>query len=153
MMGRLLAGGFGRAVMILGVTFFAVYGIVALVMARTGNTGNEAVTAGVMGYMFIGAVVVLWVLDRRRRTQPGPVAVEFLVRSSAVAEMIGAPVKVVIPRAPEAGRGAGQVTVDCFITGPDGSGEATVVLARLGRGYQALGADIDVAGVRKSVAA
>ena len=43
--------------------------------------------------------------------------------------------------------------MDCFVTGPDGSGEAMVVLARLDTGYQVLGADLDVAGVRKSVAA
>jgi len=43
--------------------------------------------------------------------------------------------------------------VDAFISGPDGSGEAMVVLARLDRGYQVLGADVDVAGVRRSVTA
>lgn len=153
MVRRLLAGGLGRAVVILGISFFALYAIVALILARTGNGGGEAIAAGIMGYLFIMAVVVLWFLDRRRRTQPAPVAEEFLMNNRAVHEMVGAPIRVAIPTSPGAGRGAGQVTVDCFITGPDGSGEATVVLARLDRGYQVLGADIDVAGVRRSVAA
>lgn len=150
---RLLAGGLGRAVVILGIAFFAVYAIVALILARTGMANSEGVAAGVMGYLFIMAVAVLWFMDRRRKTRPGPVAEEFLMKSRDVADIIGAPVRVNIPDAPPAGKGPGQVSVDCFITGPDGSGEATVVLARLDKGYQVLGADIDVAGVRRTVTA
>lgn len=74
------------------------------------------------------------------------------MNNQQVRDMIGAPIKVAMPSVPPAGKGPGQVTVDCFITGPDGSGEATVVLARLDRGYQVLGADLDVAGVHRSVA-
>lgn len=150
---RLLAGGLTRAIVILGIVFFALYAIVALILARSGFANSEGLAAGIMAYLFIVGVVVLWVLDRRRKTRPGPVAEEFLMKSREVADMIGAPVKVNIPSPPPAGKGPGQVTVDCFITGPDGSGEATVVLARLDRGYQVLGADLDVAGVRRSIAA
>lgn len=153
MMRRLLAGGLTRAIVILGVVFFALYALVALVLSRTGLANSEGVAAGIMAYLFIVAVVVLWLAERRRRTRPGPVAEEFLMNSREVADMIGAPVRVSIPSPPPAGKGPGQVTVDAFITGPDGSGEAMVVLARLDRGYQVLGADLDVAGVRKSVTA
>lgn len=151
MIRRLLTGGLGRAVTLLGVAFFALYGIVALVLARTGNGTAQAVVGAAMAYLFIMGVVLLWWYDRRLRTRPGPVAEQFLGTNREVAEMIGTPVKVVIPRVPEVGKGAGQVTVDAFITGPDGSGEATVVLARLNRGFQVLGADIDIAGARRSV--
>lgn len=150
---RLLAGGLGRAIVILGIIFFALYGIVALILARTGYANSEGVAAGIMGYLFIMGVVVLWFMDRRRKTRPGPVAEEFLMNNQQVRDMIGAPIKVTIPSAPPAGKGPGQVTVECFISGPDGSGEAMVVLARLDRGYQVLGADLDVAGVHKSVTA
>ena len=149
---RLLAGGLARAVIILGVVFFALYGLVALILARTGYANAEGVAAGIMGYLFIMGVVVLWLIERRRRTQPGPVAEEFLMNNRELHDMIGAPVKVTIPTPSPAGKGPGQVTVDCFVTGPDGSGEAMVVLARLDRGYQVLGADLDVAGVHRSVA-
>ncbi|MBM3664320.1 MAG: hypothetical protein FJW92_00775 [Actinobacteria bacterium] len=153
-MGRkLLAGGLGRAIVILGIVFFAIYAIVALILARTGFEYSEGVAAGIMGYLFIMTVLALWLLERRRRTQPGAVAEEFLMNSRAVHDMIGAPVRVSVPSQSLAGKGPGQVTVDCFVTGPDGSGEAMVVLARLDKGYQVLGADLDVAGVRKSVAA
>lgn len=148
---RLLAGGLGRAIVILGITFFALYGIVALILARSGVPSAEGIAAGIMAYAFIVTVAVLWWIERRRRTQPGPVAEEFLMGSREVAEMIGAPIRVTIPHVPPAGRGPGQLSVDAFITGPDGSGEATVVLARLGRGFQVLGADLDVAGARRSV--
>lgn len=150
---RILAGGLTRAIVILGVLFFAVYAIVALILARTGYANSEGVAAGIMAYLFIMGVVVLWVMERRRKTRPGPVAEEFLMNNQQVRDMIGAPVKVNIPSPPPAGKGPGQVTAEAFISGPDGSGEATVVLARLDRGYQALGADLDVAGVHKSVAA
>ncbi len=153
MVRRLLAGGLGRAVIILGIAFFAVYAIVALVLARTGLANAEGIAAGIMGYLFIMAVVGLWLAERRRHTRPGPVAEEFLMNNGDVRDMIGAPVRVNIPSPPPAVTGPGQVSVDCFITGPDGSGEAMVVLARLGRGYQVLGADLDIAGVRRSVAA
>lgn len=153
MVRKLLAGGLGRAIVILGIVFFAIYAIVALILARTGFAYSEGLAAGIMAYLFIMAVLALWLLERRRHTQPGAVAEEFLMNSRAVHDMIGAPVRVNVPNPPPAGKGAGQVTVDCFITGPDGSGEAMVVLARLERGYQVLGADLDIAGVRKSVAA
>ena len=153
MMRRLLAGGLARAIVILGVILFAVYAIVALVLARTGLANAEGIAAGIMAYLFIMAVVVLWVAERRRKTRPGPLAEEFLMNSREVADMIGAPVRVNIPSPPPAGKGPGQMTVDAFISGPDGSGEAMVVLARIDRGYQVLGADLDVAGVRKSVTA
>jgi len=153
MVRRLLAGGLARAIVIVGIIFFALYAIVALILARTGLAYSEGLAAGIMAYLFIMGVLVLWLLERRRHTQPGPVAEEFLMNNRAVHDMIGAPVKVTIPSPPPAGKGPGQVTVDCFVTGPDGSGEAMVVLARLDKGYQVLGADLDVAGVRKSVAA
>ena len=153
MIKRLLAGGLGRAVIILGIAFFAAYGIVALVLGRTGNGGAQGVAAGVMAYLFLMAVVVLWLMERRRHTQPAAVAEEFLMNNREIHDMVGAPVTVAIPSPPPAGQGPGQVSVDAFITGPDGSGEATVVLARLDRGYQVLGADLDIAGVRKSVSA
>lgn len=153
MVRSLMAGGLGRAVIILGVIFFAVYAVVALVLGRTGFAYSEGVAAGVMAYLFIMAVLVLWLLERRRRTQPGAVAEEFLVNNRVVRDMIGAPVTVSVPSPPPAGKGPGQVSVDCFVSGPDGSGEAMVVMARLDKGYQVLGADLDVAGVHKSVAA
>ncbi len=153
MMRRLMAGGLARAVIILGVAFFAAYALVALVLSRTGLAYSEGLAAGIMAYLFIMVVLVLWLMERRRRTQPGAVAEEFLVNSRAVRDMIGSPLTVSIPTPPPVGKGPGQVTVDCFVTGPDGSGEAMVVLARLDTGYQVLGADLDVAGVRKSVAA
>lgn len=153
MVRRLMAGGLARAVIILGVVFFAAYALVALVLSRTGLAYSEGLAAGVMAYLFIMVVLGLWLMERRRRTQPGAVAEEFLVNSRAVRDIIGSPLTVSIPAAPPGGTGPGQVTVDCFVTGPDGSGEAMVVLARLDRGYQVLGADLDVAGVRKSVAA
>jgi len=153
MVRRLLAGGLTRAIVILGVAFFAVYAIVALILARTGLANAEGVAAGIMAYLFIMVVLLLWLAERRRRTRPGPVAEEFLTNNPGVREMIGAPVTVTIPQPPPAGNGPGQVTVDAFISGPDGSGEAMVVLARLDRGYQVLGADLDVAGVRRSVTA
>lgn len=153
MIRRLLAGGLTRAIVILGITFFAVYAIVALILARTGYANSEGVAAGVMAYLFIMAVLALWFIERRRRTQPGPVAEEFLMNSRDIADMIGAPIKVVIPHLPPAGKGPGQVSVDAFITGPDGSGEATVVMASLDRGFQVLGANVDVAGVHRSVVA
>ena len=153
MVRRLLAGGLTRAIVILGVAFFAVYAIVALILARTGLANAEGVAAGIMAYLFIMVVLLLWLAERRRRTRPGPVAEEFLMSNPGVREMIGAPVMVTIPQPLPAGRGPGQVTVDAFISGPDGSGEAMVVLARLDRGYQVLGADLDVAGVRRSVTA
>ncbi|MGA0068186.1 MAG: hypothetical protein ACO3PB_01815 [Miltoncostaeaceae bacterium] len=152
-MRKLMAGGLGRAIVILGIVFFALYAIVALILARTGFAYSEGLAAGIMAYLFIMAVLALWLLERRRRTQPGSVAEEFLMNSRAVHDMIGAPVRVNVPSPPPAGKGPGQVSVDCFVTGPDGAGEAMVVLARLERGYQVLGADLDVAGVRKSVTA
>ncbi len=153
MVRKLMAGGLGRAIVILGIVFFALYAIVALILARTGFAYSEGLAAGIMAYLFIMAVLALWLLERRRRTQPGSVAEEFLMNSRAVHDMIGAPVRVNVPSPPPAGKGPGQVSVDCFVTGPDGAGEAMVVLARLERGYQVLGADLDVAGVRKSVTA
>jgi preprotein translocase subunit SecG len=153
MVRKLLAGGLGRAIVILGIVFFALYAIVALILGRTGFKYSEGLAAGIMAYLFIMAVLVLWLLERRRHTQPGAVAEEFLMNSRAVHDMIGAPVRVNVPSPLPAGKGPGQVTVDCFVTGPDGSGEAMVVLARLDRGYQVLGADLDIAGVKKSVAA
>ncbi len=150
---RLLAGGLTRAIVILGIAFFAVYAVVALILARTGFANSEGVAAGVMAYLFLMAVLILWFIERRRRTQPGPVAEEFLMNNRDIADMIGAPIRVAIPSAPPAGKGAGQVSVDAFITGPDGSGEATVVMARLGKGFQVLGAEVDVAGVHRSVVA
>lgn len=153
MVRKLMVGGLGRAIVILGIVFFALYAIVALILARTGFAYSEGLAAGIMAYLFIMAVLALWLLERRRRTQPGSVAEEFLMNSRAVHDMIGAPVRVNVPSPPPPGKGPGQVSVDCFVTGPDGSGEAMVVLARLERGYQVLGADLDVAGVRKSVAA
>lgn len=152
MIGRLLTGGLARAVMILGISFFAVYGIIAVVLAKTGNGGAQAVTAAVMGYLFIVGIAALWLYERRRLRRPGPVAEEFLGKSHEVAEMVGAPVKVTIPTVPPAGKGPGQLSVDAFISGPEGSGEATVVLARIAnKGFQVLGADLDVAGVKRSV--
>ncbi len=153
MIRRLLAGGLTRAIVILGIGFFAVYAVVALILARTGFANSEGVAAGVMAYLFLMAVLILWFIERRRRTQPGPVAEEFLMNNRAVADMIGAPIKVTIPSVPPAGKGAGQVSVEAFISGPDGSGEATVVMARLDKGFQVLGADVDVAGVHRSVVA
>lgn len=153
MVRKLLAGGLGRAIVILGILFFAVYAIVALILARTGFAYSEGLAAGIMAYLFIMGVLALWLLERRRRTQPGAVAEEFLMNSRAVHDIIGAPVKVSIPDPPPPARGPGQVSVDCFVAGPDGSGEAMVVLARLEKGFQVLGADLDIAGVRKSVAA
>jgi len=151
MINRLLTGGVARAIMILGVTFFAVYGVIALILGKTGNGDLQAQTAAVMGYLFIAGIAMLWLYERRRLRRPGPVAQEFLGKSHEVAEMVGAPVKVTIPNIPEVGKGPGQLTVEAFISGPDGSGEATVVLARIAKGFQVLGADIDVAGAKRSV--
>ena len=151
MINRLLTGGLARAIMILGITFFAIYGVIAVILSKTGNGNAQAVTAAVMGYLFIVGIAGLWLYERRRLRRPGPVAEEFLGRSREVAEMVGAPVKVTIPSLPDVGKGPGQVTVEAFISGPDGSGEATVVLARIDKGFQVLGADLDVAGARRSV--
>lgn len=151
MINRLLTGGLTRAIVLLGVTFFAVYGIIAVVLSRTGNGDAQTVTAAVMGYLFILGVAGLWLYERRRLRRPGPVAEEFLGKSHEVAEMVGTPVKVTIPSIPDVGKGPGQLTVEAFISGPEGSGEATVVLARIAKGFQVLGADLDVAGARRSV--
>ena len=151
MINRLLTGGLARAIMILGITFFALYGIIAVVLGKTGYGNSEAVTAAIMGYLFIVGIAALWLYERRRLRRPGPVAEEFLGTSREVAEMVGAPVKVTIPSIPDVGKGAGQLTVEAFISGPDGSGEATVVLARIAKGFQVLGADLDVAGAKRSV--
>ncbi len=153
MIRRLLTGGLGRAIVILGVILFAIYGIVAVVLSKLGQDTAQGVVAAVMGYLFIVGVVLLWWYERRLRTRPGPVAEQFLGTNREVLEMIGSPVKVVIPTLPEVGKGPGQITVDCFVTGPEGSGEAAVVMARLDRGFQVLGADLDIAGVRRSVSA
>ncbi|MGA1234081.1 MAG: hypothetical protein ACO3VR_09125, partial [Lutimaribacter sp.] len=77
--------------------FFALYAVVALILARTGLANAEGVVAGIMAYLFIMAVVVLWVVERRRKTRPGPVAEEFLMNNRDVADLIGAPVRVNIP--------------------------------------------------------
>ena len=106
-----------------------------------------------MGYLFIVGIAALWLYERRRLQKPGPVTQEFLGKSHEVAEMVGAPVTVTIPNIPEVGKGPGQITVQAFISGPEGSGEATVVLARLAKGFQVLGADLDVAGAHRSVTA
>ncbi len=151
MVRRLLAGGLTRAVVILGIGLFALYGIVALILSRIGLANAEGIAAGIMGYLFLMAVLLLWLAQRRRTTRPGPVAEEFLMNNRVVREMIGAPVRVVVPAPPTSATGPGQVSVDAFISGPDGSGEAIVVLARLDRGYQVLGADLTVAGARRSV--
>ncbi len=151
MIGRLLTGGLARAIMILGISFFALYGIVAVILGKTGYGDEQAVAAAAMGYIFIVGIAVLWLYERRRLHRPGPVAQEFLGKSREVAEMLGAPVKVSITNMPDAGSGAGQLTVEAFISGPEGSGEATVVLARINRGFQVLGADLTVAGAHRSV--
>ena len=151
MINRLLTGGLARAIMILGITFFAIFGIIAVVLAKTGNGDLQAVTAAIMGYLFILGFAALWLYERRRLRRPGPVAEEFLGKSHEVAEMVGAPVKVTIPTLPEVTKGPGQITVEAFISGPEGSGEATVVLARIAKGFQVLGADLDVAGAKRSV--
>jgi hypothetical protein len=153
MIGRLLTGGLTRAIMVLGISFFAVYGLIAVVLGKTGHGDAQAVTAAIMGYLFIVGIAALWLYERRRLQKPGPVTQEFLGKSHEVAEMVGAPVTVTIPNMPEVGKGPGQITVEAFISGPEGSGEATVVLARLAKGFQVLGADLDVAGAHRSVTA
>jgi len=152
MIGRLLTGGLARAVMILGISFFALYGIVAVILGKTGYGDAQAAMAAVMGYAFIVGIAVLWLYKRRRLRRPGPVAQEFLGTSHEVAEMVGAPVKVTIPTIPDVGTGPTQLTVEAFISGPEGSGEATVVLARVDRGFKVLGADLNVAGAHRSIA-
>ena len=151
MINRLLTGGLARAIMILGLIFFALYGIIAVVLGKTDHGDAQAATAAIMGYLFIVGIAGLWLYERRRLRRPGPVAEEFLGKSREVAEMVGAPVKVTIPSIPDVGKGPGQLTVEAFISGPDGSGEATVVLARIAKGFQVLGADLDVAGAKRSV--
>ncbi|MGB1527290.1 MAG: hypothetical protein ACPG9N_06945, partial [Miltoncostaeaceae bacterium] len=64
MVRRLLAGGLTRAIVILGVAFFAVYAIVALILARTGLANAEGVAAGIMAYLFIMVVLLLWLAER-----------------------------------------------------------------------------------------
>ncbi|MSO44812.1 MAG: hypothetical protein EXQ74_05865 [Thermoleophilia bacterium] len=148
---RLLAGGLGRAVLLLGAGLMVVYGIVAVIEGKTGNGDAQAATAAIMGYAFVMCVLLLWLTERRRRTQPGPVAQEFLMNSREVAEMVGGPVRVTITTISAVGVAAGQVTVDTVISGPDGSGEAAVVLTRLTRRFDVLGADISVAGAHRSI--
>ena len=72
MINRLLTGGVARAIMILGVTFFAVYGIIALILGKTGHGDLQAQTAAVMGYLFIAGIAALWVYERRRLRRDRP---------------------------------------------------------------------------------
>lgn len=148
----LTRGGFGRSVTLLGMILFAGYGILAVVLGKTDHKQAAGIAAGILAYIFIMVVGVLWLVERRRRRRPGPVSEEFLMASREVAEMVGSPIRVAIPYPPPSGRGAGQLTVEAFISGPEGSGEATVILARLRGRFQVLTADLSVAGAHRTVA-
>ena len=79
MISRLLTGGLARAIMILGIAFFAVFGVIAVVLAKTGNGDLQAVTAAIMGYLFILGFAALWLVRIRAeiwRRRAGALAVQ-----------------------------------------------------------------------------
>jgi hypothetical protein len=143
-MRRLLALPPGRAVVLAAAAMFAVYFVVAFTFRRLG-VGIDAlsVVAGVFAYAYLGLAALIGIRAWRTRPTGGARAVRrYLSAQPAVEDWVGAPVEVEVPPLTDDARHGGQANVTATVRGPRGTATADLVLARLGREWEVLQAEL-----------
>ena len=136
---------------------FGIYLVVAItVQARGGSQGSLAGVAGIAAWAVLAVALVAYVNAWRRRPNAAErLVLRYLSENRVVADWLGQPVKVELPE--RIGRGAAndaiQMPVIARVSGPLGSGEAHLTLARVSGAWEVLHAELDRSGEVVSLSA
>jgi hypothetical protein len=143
-MRRLLALPPGRAVVLAAAVMFAAFFVVAFVFRRLGvDQDTLSIVAGVFAYAYLGLAAVIGVRAWRARPSGGARAVRrYLTMQPAVEDWVGSPVEVEVPVLRDDAGHPGQANVTVAVSGPRGTATADLVLARLGREWEVLQAEL-----------
>jgi membrane protein implicated in regulation of membrane protease activity len=144
-----------RAILLTGAVLFGGFLLVAFGFRRAGISQETlSIVGGVLAYVFLTAVVAIIVIGWRRRGRDAASAAErFVGRHPAVLESVGRPVQVGRPEGVvPSGRGAAQANLVVPVTGPGGTGNVDLVMARIARHWEVLSATLMVDGDRVRLA-
>ena len=146
-----MKGDWYRPVVLGGAITLGAFFVIALVIRRSGGSDETlSVVGGVMAYGFLAFALVVGVRAWRRRSRGARAAIQtFLAGHPKVIEEVGEPVRVNVPSEVARGlRKPGQANVRVELSGPGGSGDADLVMARLGHEWEVLTAALEVDGRR-----
>jgi Cytochrome oxidase complex assembly protein 1 len=144
-----------RAILLTGAALFGGFLLVAFAFRRAGISQDAlSIVGGVLAYAFLAAVVAIVVIGWRRRGRDAVSAAErFVGRHPAVVESVGRPLQVGRPEGEvPSGRGAAQANLVVPVTGPAGTGNVDLVMARMARHWEVLSATLMVDGDRVRLA-
>ena len=132
-----------RTILLTGGAVLGVFFLIAFGFRRAGvSQGTLSIVGGVLGYLFLAAVVAILVIGWRRRGG-----------DAAAAESVGRPLEVGRPEGEvPSGRGAAQANLMVPVSGPGGTGTVDLVMARLARHWEVLSATLLVDGDRVRLA-
>lgn len=137
---------FPQSTLLLGAAaIFGVFGVVALVF-RVNDYSDDTLSmiAGAAAYVFLvfAAVVVLRWWRARSADVTGAVN-DFVRQHPLVVSAVGAPVSVGTPEGEmPAGAGPAQANVDVVVSGPEGLARVDLVMVRMGRRWEVVGATL-----------
>jgi hypothetical protein len=146
-----------QSVGIAAAIVFGAYLVVAItVQARGGSQNSLAGFAGAAAWVVLAVALVAYLNAWRRRPNAAErLVVRFVSENRVVADWLGQPVKVELPE--RIGKGASndaiQMPVIARVTGPLGSGDAHLTLARVSGAWEVLHAELDRSGKVVSLSA
>jgi len=139
-----------QSVGIFAAVVFGIYLVIAVtVQARGGSQSSLAGVAGAAAWVVLVVALVAYVNAWRRRPNAAErLVVRYLTENRVVADWLGQPVHVELPE--RIGKGASndaiQMPAIARVTGPVGSGEAHLTLARVSGAWEVLHAELDRSG-------
>jgi hypothetical protein len=144
-----------RAILLTGAVMFGLFFLVAFGFRRAGVSQETlSIVGGVLAYLFLAAAAAIVVVGwRRRRGDAAAAAERFVGRHPAVVESLGRPLDVGRPAGEvPSGRGAAQANLMVPVSGPAGTGNVDLVMARISRHWEVLSATLVVDGERVRLA-
>jgi hypothetical protein len=126
---------------------FGIYLVIAVTFqARGGSQSSLSGVAGIAAWAVLGVAFVAYLNAWRRRPNAAErLVTRYLTENRVVVDWLGRPVKVELPE--RIGRGASndaiQMPVTARASGPLGSGEAHLTLARVSGAWEVLHAELD----------
>lgn len=139
-----------RQIMLSAAVMFGVFGIAAFIFRRAGVYDDAVpVMAGIAAWTFLVLVVIVVLRDRLIGTDPRKEYHHFLSHHPDVIQRVGLPMRFRDDQG-DVARGAGpaQLNLDVAVEGPDGSAQAELSMARLGRRWEVLSAALVAADQR-----
>lgn len=145
-----------RTLMLVAAVLFGIFLVVAFVFRRLDASQETlSIVAGAFAYVFlVAAGVVLVRAWRRGGRGPLAAATRFVSRHPAVADAVGAPVRVgeLEGEVPPGGPTAAQANLAVPVSGPEGEARVDLVMARVAREWEVLSGTLVAGGKRVSLA-